>query len=130
MTDAEKAFMVLCSAEICSYMTMYAPEKVVVSTREIADCKGWTCYRTKKAIKTLVEMGLIERSCVGCPAVESRGEYRELVFEAMPPKNGYSITKQGFQSEWWKKAHNEWCKSLEEWANKPFEEEQKNADCE
>lgn len=125
MNDNEKArevmlgavFMVFCNAECGSYMTMYAPEKVVVSTKEIAKILKWTEYRTRKAIKALVERGWIERASIGCPAVVSYGDYTELVCEAMPPKNGFAITQAGFQTDLWNGAYADWCKSMEEWAN-------------
>ena len=65
----------------------------------------------------LVKEGLIERASCGNPAIVSYGEYTELVCEAMPPKNGFALTKKGFQSEMWKEVYDEWCKSMEEWAN-------------
>lgn len=117
-------FMVFCSAEVGLYTTNYAPERAVVSAKEIAKILKWTEYRTRKAIKALVERGWIERASVGCPAVVSYGEYTELVCDAMPPKNGYAITKAGFQTDLWKQAYAGWCKSIEEWANKPLEVEE------
>ena len=131
MTEHESAkeimlgtvFLVFCQAEIGSYMTTYAPERAVVSAKETAKILKWTEYRTRKAIKELVSRGWIERASIGCPAVVSYGEYTELVCEAMPPKNGYAITKAGFQTDLWKTAYAEWCKSMEEWANKPLEVE-------
>ena len=118
LSDDEKAvFRCIASCETSSYETMYGPEKVVVSTGNIAELCSWTKYRARKAIKGLVGKGMIERASCGNPAVESCGEYRELIYEAAPPTNGYAITKHGFQSKEWKDAYNEWCRSLEEWAN-------------
>lgn len=48
--------------------------------------------------------------------------YTELVCDAMPPKNGYAITKEGFQTGHWKVAYKEWCDGMVEWANKGIEE--------
>ena len=118
MTSDEKAvFHVIANCEVSSYTWSYAPEKVVVSTGEIAKMCRWTKYRVRKAIKGLVEKCLIERTSVGMLAVVSYAEYIELVCDAMPPKNGYAITKQGFQSEEWKSIYDLWCRSMEEWAN-------------
>lgn len=133
MNNAEKAreimlgvvFRVFCSAEIGTYMCTYAPERAVVSAKETAKILKWTEYRTRKAIKELVSRGWIERASCGCPAVVSCGEYPELVCEAMPPKNGYAITKQGFQTDHWKLAYEEWNESLKEWSEKGFTEEEK-----
>ena len=118
-----RTFRVFCSAEISTYMTNYAPDRAVVSTNEVAKCMNCTKYRAKKAIKELVSRGWIERASCGCPAIVSYGEYTELVCEAMPPKNGYALTEAGFETDLWKTAYAKWCKSMEEWANKPLEEE-------
>ena len=117
-------FLVFCHAEIGSYMIPYAPDRVVVSTKEIAHILKWTEYKTRKAIKELVSRGWIERASCGNPAVMSYGEVPELMFDAEPPKNGYALTKAGFQTELWKTAYAGWCKSLEELANKPLEGEE------
>ncbi len=78
------------------------------------DCKQG---RTRKALHGLVAQELIERASQGQPAVESCGEYRELVCEAAPPKNGYAISKKGFESAIWKKICARWERSLAELAN-------------
>lgn len=116
-SDERAVFHCIANCEVSSYSIQYPPERVVVSTGDIAKMHGWTKYRTRKAIKGLVEKGLIERASCGNPAVESCGEYRELVYEASPPTNGYAITKQGFASEEWKDIYDMWCRSMEEWAN-------------
>lgn len=118
MSDDEKTvFRCMGNCEISTYITLYAPQKCVVSTGNIASLLRWTKYRVRKAIKGLVEIGLIERASCGNPAVESFGEYRELIYESAPPTNGYAITKKGFESEEWKVLHDEWNRSMEEWAN-------------
>ena len=118
MTSDEVAvFYTIGSCELSCYTSLYADEKAVVSTGEIANMLLWTKCRTRKAIKKLVERGMIERTSIGRPAIESCGEYRELVFDAMPPKNGYAITKKGFESEEWKNQYDMWCRSMAEWAN-------------
>lgn len=122
LSDEKAVFHCIANCEISSYSTMYAPERVVVSTGDIAKKCLWSKYRTRKAIKGLVEKGLIERASCGCPAVVSYGEYTELVCEARPPMNGFAITKQGFQSEEWKNIYDMWCRSMEELANMPLDE--------
>lgn len=120
--DEKIVFNRIAYCEVSSYSIPYPPDRVVVSTGEIAKMASWSKYSVRKAIKGLVEKGLIERAGCGCPAVESYGEYRELVCDAMPPKNGYAITKVGFKCDDWKDIYSEWKKSMEEWANKPIEE--------
>lgn len=122
--DEKIVFNRIANCEVSSYSIPYPPDRVVVSTGEIAKMASWSKYRVRKAIKGLVEKGLIERASCGCPAVESYGEYRELVCDAMPPKNGYAITKSGFKSKDWKDIYSEWTKSMKEWANKPIGDEQ------
>lgn len=117
MADAKETylgvvFLVFCHAEIGSYMCTYGPEKVVVSTKEVANAMKWTEYKARKAIKELVSRGWIERASCGCPAVVSYGEVPELVCDATPPKNGYAITKEGFQTDHWKAAYKEWCDDM------------------
>ena len=115
--DEKAVFHCIANCEVSAYTIMYPPQRVVVSTGEIAKMCLWSKYRARKAIKGLVEKGLIERASCGNPAVVSCGEYAELVCESAPPKNGYAITEQGFQSEEWKSIYELWCRSMEEWAN-------------
>ena len=118
MTSDEKTvFHCIANCEVYSYTRQYAPDKVVVSTGEIAKMCSWTTYRVRKAIKGLVEGGFIERTSVGRPAVATYGEYVELVCEAMPPKNGYAISEQGFENEEWKSIYDLWCRSMKEWVD-------------
>ena len=116
-SDERTVFHCIANCELSSYTTMYPPERVVVSTSDIAKMCLWTKYRTRKAIKKLVEKGLIERASCGNPNVVSYGEYTELVCKSSPPTNGYALTKKGFQSEEWKDIYDMWCRSMEEWAN-------------
>ena len=115
--DEIAVFHCIANCEVSSYTTMYGPSRVIVSTGDIAKMCLWSKYRTKKAIKGLVEKGLIERASCGNPAIVSYGEYTELVYESAPPTNGYAISKQGFKSEEWKSIYDMWCRSMEEWAN-------------
>ena len=119
-SDEKVVFHCIANCEISTYTTMYPPERVVVSTGDIAKMCLWSKYRTRKAINGLVEKGLIERASCGCPVVVSYGECPELICEAKPPMNGYAITKQGFKSKEWKDIYDMWCRSMEEWANMPM----------
>ena len=79
--------------------------------------RGFRDTGQKKALRGLISDGLIEYKSQGRPAVVSNGEYQELVYDAMPPINGYALTKKAFQTEEWLKAKTEWNASMEEWAN-------------
>ena len=113
----EKVLNSIISAEIGTYTTMYAPDKAVLSISNIMSLTGLTKYGARKAIKELIKDGMIYYTSQGCPAIESCGEYRELVCEARPPINGYALTKDAFKSSVWHEAYDDWCKSMEEWAN-------------
>lgn len=114
-SDEKTVFHCIANCEVYSYTHTHAPDKVAVSTGEIAKMCLWTKYRVRKAIKWLVEKGYIEKVSVGRPAVVMYGEYEELLCEAMPPKNGYVISEQGFRTEEWKNIYDLWCRSMEEW---------------
>lgn len=118
----ERVLLQLMSAEIGSYMTMYAPEKTVVTISNLMRLTGFTRYGTRKACLALIDDGMIEFVSQGCPAVVSYGEVPELVWDAGSPLNGYTMTKKAFESDMWKEMYSEWCKSLEEWANENVKE--------
>jgi predicted transcriptional regulator len=116
--DGKEVFRCIGNCEVSTYMTPYSPERCVVSVPNMASLLKWTKYRVRKAVKALVAMGLIERASCGNPAVESFGEYHELIYESAPPTNGFAITKEGFKCEEWQKLYADWNRSLEEWADK------------
>lgn len=112
-----KVFRCLANAKISTYMSMYSPSRAVISSKYIATSCGLSIYKTRKIIKSLVDKGLIERVSCGRPAVVSYGEIAELECEAMPPLNGFALTKKAFETEEWKEMYENWEKSLAEWAN-------------
>lgn len=116
--DELKVFRCFANAEISTYMSMHSPSRAVISTKDIATSCGLSVYKTRKIIKSLVDKGLVERASCGCPAVVSCGEICELVCEAMPPLNGFALTKKAFETEKWKEMYEDWKKSLTEWANR------------
>jgi len=114
---ARKIFDMIIDAQIGTYTTLYAPQTAVLTISNIVTlCVGLTKYKARKALKELAADGLIYYTSQGCPAVESCGEYRELVSEARPPINGYALTKKAFQSEVYKKKYMEWEESMRKWA--------------
>ncbi len=113
----ERVLNTIIHCEIGSYMTMYAHDKAFITISNIMSLTGLTRYGARKALRALQEEGLIYYTSQGCPAVESVGEYRELVYDARPPINGYALTKEGFRTKQWIDAYAEWSKSMEEWAN-------------
>lgn len=113
----ERVLNTIIHCEIGTYMTMYAPDKAVITISNIMSLTGLTRYGTRKALKALQMEGLVYYTSQGCPAVVSYGEVPELVEDARPPINGYALTKEGFKSRQWIDAYAEWNKSMEEWAN-------------
>lgn len=114
----EKIFTALINCQISTYTAPYAPEEAVTTISNlIALINGLTKYRARKALKELIAEGLVEYKSQGCPAVISCGEVPELVSDAMPPINGYTLTEEGYKTEAWKQAYRDWEKSMEEWAN-------------
>lgn len=114
----EKIFSTLISCEISTYTAMYAPDRAVVPISNLLSLiDGLTKYRARKALRQLIQDGVICYTSQGCPAIVSYGEYTELVADAAPPINGYCLTKKGFETEEWKQAYAQWNKSMEEWAN-------------
>ena len=118
MTDeASDVLSIIISCEISTYMHTYGPDKAVVPISSLVNVLEWTKYRTRKALKELRELGLIEYTSQGCPAIVSYGEITELICEAMPPINGYALTEKGFESNLYKQKYAKWKKDLEERAN-------------
>lgn len=114
----KKILSCIINCEISLYTAMYTPDHAVVPISNILSLiDGLTKYRARLALKSLVDDGYIRYESQGCPAIESCGEYRELVWEAGPPINGYALTKQGFHSREWVEQYDEWNKSMEEWAS-------------
>ena len=119
----EKILTMLINCQISTYTALYAPDTAVISTGDIVrDIPGLTRYRARIALKELQAESLVEYTSQGRPAVVSYGEVPELVCDAMPPINGYALTKQAYETDTWKQAHKDWEKSMEEWAN-GYEEE-------
>lgn len=115
--NAEKVLNDLIYCQLSTYTTLYAPDEAVVPTGDFARFAGLTKYAARKALKELIAEGLVCKKSQGRPAVISCGEVPELVHEAMPPLNGYALTKAGYHSKQYNVAYANWCKSMEEWAN-------------
>lgn len=118
MNDADRVLMLIMDCEICLYTTLYAPDKAVVSMCNICTLlPDIPKARVKRAVKELMSDGMIYYTSQGRPAVMSCGEVPELVCEAAPPLNGYALTEYAFGTALWKNRYDEWCKSMEDWAN-------------
>lgn len=118
MTDADRVLCMIMDCEISLYTALYAPDKAVVRMGDI--CKALPDIpkaSVKRAVKELMRDGMICYTSQGCPTVLSCGEVPELVYEAAPPINGYALTEYAFGTALWQKRYDEWCKSMEEWAN-------------
>lgn len=114
-------FKALISCEIGSYTCLYAPRETVVTSTNLSELAGVSKYTARKALKALAVDGLIKYTSQGCPAIVSYGEVPELVYEARPPINGYALTEYGMKSKAFKDAYNQWCDSMETWANGDYD---------
>lgn len=90
----------LWNVDLANTMSMYAPDDGVITISNILyllkeDKHNVSKYRLRLTLKELIADGIVEYKSVGCPAVESCGEYRELICDAGPPINGYTLTKKG-----------------------------------
>lgn len=94
----------------------------VFSSKLLANSAGMPRYKAIKALHELRDQGLIKRDSEGCPAVVTCGEIVELVCEARPPLNGWSVTEEGRKTEVYSQAYKEYCKGLEDWANGAYDD--------
>lgn len=114
----QKLFKHIISCEFATYESCYSPGYAVVSISNLMLFEpGISKYRMRKALKELIADGLIEYTSQGRPAIESCGEYTELVCEAGPPINGYALTKAGFESDEYKEESERRDEAYREWAN-------------
>ena len=114
----QKLFKHIIGCEFATYESCYSPDCAVVPISNLVSFEpDISKYRMRKALKALIADGLIEYTSQGCPAIESYGEYRELVCEAAPPINGYALTKAGFESVEYKEASEQRDRVYREWAN-------------
>lgn len=112
-----EVFNYIANCETSSYTTLYGPQITVVSAKEIVQGLNISIYKVRRLIKGLVKQGIIKRASCKNSAITFSGEYIELISELGPPKNGYTITQQGFNTTEWKHIYSTWCKSMEEWTN-------------
>ncbi len=114
MTETAKmVFETIIRYEIAGYSCFFAPENAVVPISNIVFHKPeLTKYKARKALKELICEDLIFYTSQGQPALVSSGEYKELICEAQPPKNGYALTKKGFESELFRQKYKSWEASL------------------
>ena len=90
----------------------------MVTISNLAATLECTKYKVRKALKGLMAIGYVEYTSLGRPAIESNTENgRELTCEALPPINGYALTKLGFSTIQFREAYEKWEKSMEEWGN-------------
>lgn len=88
----------------------------VFPARTIAGRIESSYRKVLNALHVLRDRGLVKRSSMGCPAVESCGEYHELECEAAPPINGWSLTEKGNDTKIAELAYQEYCEGLRKWA--------------
>lgn len=90
----------------------------VISSTKIAHCVGLSKYKVLQVLHTLKKAGLVERASMGCPAVFCCGEYKEMVCDAKPPINGWTLTDKGRNGAVYKRAQEDYLHDLENIAHK------------
>lgn len=114
----EGVLLEIIGCEISGYTTAYATDRAVISAKNVSRNLNAPIYQVRKSIRKLVNIGYIERCSVGRPAIESNTENGyELICEALPPLNGFSLTELGFESEYYKREYDRFNESMKEWAN-------------
>lgn len=114
---APVVFKKLCELEA------FCLEEWVWSSKDIAESiEGAKREDVRKALTWLRLNGLVKKACIGRPAIETFGEYRELVCEAKPPKKGWTLTDLGLQSPEFKEAYKAFEDSMREWAEGEYDE--------
>ena len=113
----EKVLKEIIACEISLYTCCYAPLQAVVSISNLAKLLKCSKYKVRKAIKSLIAIGYVKYTSQGRPAIESNTENGcELVCEALPPINGYALTKLGYSTIQFREAQESFNKSMEELA--------------
>lgn len=114
----QKIFRLIINCELSLWTAPYSPDEAVVPiSTVVALIDGLSRYQARKSLRGLVSDGLLEYKSQGRPALVSYGECPELICEAMPPVNGYALTKQAFKTDEWLNAKTEWARGMAEWAN-------------
>ena len=128
MNDLErKVFNHYIEGEISLYNCMHAPDRYIESIGEVSKELGITKYQAAKVVHSLCNEGLLERTSLGCPAeVAYYGEGEpELIDDAHPPLNGFSLTKKALETEEYKRADKEYIEELDRWMSE-MEEKSEN----
>jgi DNA-binding transcriptional MocR family regulator len=84
----------------------------VTSSRQLAEELKMPRSRVLKALRELAADGLVEKRSMGRPAVVSYGEVAELECE-----DGWGLTKQGYDTEYYRAEQAACDRSLADWAN-------------
>ena len=94
-------------ALICFHAIDWQLGANVNSVPYIARHFEWTRYRVRKAIKYLRELGLVERTTCGIPAVcyETESGF-EMWDYAHPPVNGFGLSTKGYESATYKLSYD------------------------
>lgn len=111
--DREKVFRAMCKMSHNFYL-----DSSVYTSREIAGIVEMPRCTVLKTLHELRNDGLVERASEGCPARVSYGEVVELICDAAPPINGWSLTEKARETAIYKEEAELFDKSMEEWAER------------
>lgn len=118
-SDREKVLRII-SRIVVDYYDVY-----VISTKRIATIAKLSKYKTFKVLHELRDEGLVERASQ-CPAQVSYGDVVELIGEAMPPINGWTITDKGRETSIYKVTEDEYKREMMKLAMGYNEEDNEN----
>lgn len=95
MKENDVVFKMLCHLITVTY------ETEVRTSKEIAHATNLSVYKVRKALRQLAENGYIEKYSEGCPACYDLYT-GELIYESLPPRNGWKLTEKGYQTDVYK----------------------------
>lgn len=91
-------------AYLCDAATDYHDAANVHSVKIIAQFTGLSKYYVRIAIKSLVRLGLVERTTCGFPWRSYETACGTEWDEPHPPVNGFGLTEKGYETKTYKKA--------------------------
>lgn len=89
----------------------------VFSSKHLAERTGLTRYKVLQVLNIFRSEGLVDRASMGCPTQFTGGEYDEMICDAAPPINGWSLTEKGRETDAYKASKKEYLDGLAELAN-------------
>lgn len=74
----------------------------VFTSKQLAERTGLDRCKVVQVLHYWRDEGIVERASMGCPAQFTGGEYDEMICDAAPPINGWSLTEKGRETDAYK----------------------------